>query len=100
MRFLLKNETAFKQELALLLLLAPLAFYLGDTLLESVLLVAVLVLVLIVEVINTAIEVAIDRIGEEYHALSGLAKDLGSTAVLISLFLAFFTWIAIGISKL
>lgn len=94
--FLLKNEAAFRQELAILLLLLPLAFFWADSTSESILLVMSLFIVLIVEILNTAIEVTVDRIGREHDYLSGLAKDLGSAAVLASLLMAFFIWGVIG----
>ena len=88
--FILKNEAAFKQELTLFLLLSPFAFIIGQSLSETVLLLFSLWMVLVVEVINTSIEVVVDRIGLEHHDLSGLAKDLGSAAVLMTLIFAFF----------
>lgn len=96
--FILKNETAFKQELILFLLLSPFAFIIGQSLSETVLLLFSLWMVLVVEVINTSIEVVVDRIGLELHDLSGLAKDLGSAAVLMTLIFAFFVWIVFAIA--
>lgn len=60
---------------------------------ELLLLLMSLALVLIVEILNTAIEATVDRVGQEYHELSGLAKDLGSMAVLVSLLFAAGVWI-------
>lgn len=68
-----------------MLFLVPLALWLGQSLFEKVLMILSLLLVLIVELLNSAIETAIDRIGIEYHELSGRAKDIGSAAVFISL---------------
>ena len=96
--FILKNEAAFKQELTLFLLLSPSAFIIGQNLSETVLLLFSLWMVLVVEVINTSIEVVVDRIGLEHHDLSGLAKDLGSAAVLMTLIFAFFVWFVFAIS--
>ena len=91
----IKEETAVQQECLLLLVAIPAAFWLtGDTI-ERVLLVSSVVLVLIVELLNTGIEAAIDRIGTEYHELSGKAKDVGSAAVLVALCLAAVVWIMI-----
>ena len=73
-------------------IMLPGAFWLGTTLLERLLLAGSVFLVLIVELLNTAIEYTVDRIGPERHALSGRAKDLGSAAVLLSLLLAGLTW--------
>lgn len=82
------DESAFRQELFLACLFVPLAFYLGRDLPEKLLLICLVVLVLIVELLNSAIEATVDRIGLESHPLSAKAKDLGSAAVFISLLLA------------
>ncbi|MCF6254139.1 MAG: diacylglycerol kinase [Thiomicrorhabdus sp.] len=87
-----QHEAAFRQELVLCVLLLPVAFWLGQTVLEVVALIAVLFLVLIVELLNSAIESVVDRIGDEYHELSGRAKDQGSAAVLLALFMAILVW--------
>jgi len=86
------NEAAFRQELVLILLLMPLAFWIGDSLNEILLLVCISWLVVIVEVINSAVEAVVDRIGSEHHELSGRAKDLGSAAVFIALALNALVW--------
>ena len=88
------GETAFRQEALLAMVMVPLAFWLGQTWVESALLAGSVVLVLIVELLNSAVEAAIDRIGPEWHALSKSAKDLGSAAVLLALLLAGGIWIA------
>ncbi|MFB2831679.1 diacylglycerol kinase, partial [Aeromonas jandaei] len=75
------NEAAFRQELMLILLLMPLAFWIGDSLNQILLLIIISWLVVIVEVLNSAVEAVVDRIGPEHHELSGRAKDLGSAAV-------------------
>ena len=87
-----RQEAAFRQEVVISLLLLPLALVLDFSLLERLLLIAVMVAVLVVELLNSAIEAAIDRIGPEFHDLSGRAKDLGSAAVLLSLLLASGVW--------
>ena len=92
--FLLKNEAAFRQEAGLAALLTPFAFLISQSLVELVFLLLSLVLVLVVEILNTAIESTIDRIGTEYHELSGLAKDLGSAAVLVSLLFCAGVWLS------
>ncbi|WP_421291048.1 diacylglycerol kinase [Aeromonas taiwanensis] len=89
------NEAAFRQELVLILLLMPLAFWIGDSLNEILLLVCISWLVVIVEVINSAVEAVVDRIGSEHHELSGRAKDLGSAAVFIALALNALVWVAL-----
>jgi len=87
-----QHEAAFRQELVLVVLLAPVAIWLGQTALERAVLIGCCLIVLIVELINSAIEAAIDRHGEEHHELSGRAKDMGSAAVLISLLLVALVW--------
>ena len=87
-----RHEAAFRQEIALAVLLAPFALWLGTTPLEKTLLIGSLVAVLIVELLNSAVEAAIDRHGDELHELSGRAKDLGSAAVMLSLFLVAALW--------
>jgi diacylglycerol kinase (ATP) len=79
------HEAAFRQELLLCVILTPLAFYFGKTGVEKTLLLGSLILVLIVELLNSAIEAAVDRIGEDEHELAGRAKDMGSAAVFLSL---------------
>ncbi len=85
------NEAAFRQELMLILLLMPLAFWLG-ILNQILLLVVISWLVVIVEILNSAIEAVVDRVGSEHHELSGRAKDLGSAAVFIALALNALVW--------
>lgn len=86
------NEAAFRQELMLILLLMPLAFWVGDSLNQILLLITISWLVVIVEILNSAIEAVVDRIGSEHHELSGRAKDLGSAAVFIALALNGLVW--------
>ena len=88
------GEAAFRQEAILAIILVPLAFWLGRTWLETAALAGSVVLVLIVELLNTAVEAAIDRIGPEWHDLSKRAKDTGSAAVLLALLLAGGIWAA------
>ena len=87
-----QNEAAFRQGLALACVVIPLGFWLGDSGVERALFVAPMVLILLVELINSAIEAAIDRIGLEHHRLSGLAKDIGSAAVLVAYLLLAVIW--------
>lgn len=86
------HETAFRQELALCVILLPLAWWIGDGPVEWILLLGSCLLVLIVELLNSAIESVVDRIGTEHHELSGRAKDIGSAAVMLSLLLAGLAW--------
>jgi diacylglycerol kinase (ATP) len=80
-----KHEEAFRQEVLLLLVATPLAFWLGKSGLEIALLIASVLLLLIVELLNSAIEAVVDRFGGEIHELSGRAKDMGSAAVFIAM---------------
>ena len=90
--WVLRNEEAFRIEAALFCLLLPAAFWWGQTGAERALCVLSLVLVLVVELLNTGIEVAIDRIGTERHELSGVAKDVASAAVHLSLLQVPLVW--------
>lgn len=87
-----RHEAAFRQEVLAAVVLIPLALWLDVTSVESVLLVMATLLVLIVEVLNTAIEAVVDRIGPDFHTLAGAAKDAGSAAVFLSLILWAFVW--------
>ncbi|MCI2282665.1 diacylglycerol kinase [Colwellia sp. MSW7] len=93
--WLYKNESAFRQEVILLLVAIPLTFLFNISIKEQVILLLAIIFVIFTEIINTAIEAVVDRIGLEIHPLSGLAKDLGSAAVLISLIIASSIWIII-----
>lgn len=90
-----RNEEAFRQELMLSAVLVPVACWLGGNGVERALLVGSLVVVLIVELLNTAVEVVVNRIGTDRHELSGLAKDLGSAAVSMSLVHAGIVWLLV-----
>lgn len=94
------GEPAFRQEAIAALVLVPLAFWLGQTWVETALLVASVVFVMVVELLNTAVETAIDRIGPEWHDLSKRAKDMGSAAVLLSLLLCVSVWAAALLHRL
>ncbi len=90
-----KYEQAFRLEVYILAILIPLAIYLGNTPIEYCLLIGSWVFVMIVELLNSAVEAAIDRIGMEQHELSGRAKDIGSAAVMVSIFLVVGIWAAV-----
>ena len=92
----IRHEAAFRQELVLVIVLSPVAFWLGQSIVERALLIGTLLMVLIVELLNSAIEAAVDRHGEEHHELSGRAKDMGSAAVFISLLVVVLVWGAIA----
>jgi diacylglycerol kinase (ATP) len=91
-----KYEAAFRQEIALTLVLAPPAMLLGRTGAERVILVGSCLLVLIVELLNSAVEATVDRVGDEHHELSGRAKDLGSAAVFVSLVAVATVWVTVA----
>lgn len=88
------GEPAFRMEACLAIVLLPLAFSVGQSWIETALLVAGVLLVMIVELLNTAVEAAIDRIGPEWHDLSKRAKDMGSAAVFLTSLLAGGIWLA------
>jgi diacylglycerol kinase (ATP) len=95
----LRHEEAFRIEVALAAVMIPLALLLPVTLVERIVLIGVVALVLIVELLNTAVEVAVDRDSYEIDSLGKRAKDLGSAAVLIALLLAGGTWVAILVAR-
>lgn len=86
------HEAAFRQECLAGAVLVPAAFWLGQDAVERALLIGVCLLVLIVELLNSAIEAAVDRVGTDHHLLAGRAKDLGSAAVFTSLLLVLCVW--------
>ena len=88
------GETAFRQECIAAVVLVPAAFWLGRSWVEVALLAGSVVLLMVVELLNTAVESAIDRIGPEWHDLSKRSKDMGSAAVLLTLLLCAGIWIA------
>jgi len=87
-----REEEAFRQECLLAVVVIPLGLWVGGSGVGRALLVGPMLLILIVELLNSAVEAAIDRIGIERHALSGLAKDLGSAAVFVSFVLLAADW--------
>lgn len=89
------NEQAFRQESVLCLILSPLALWWGDNGAERILLIGSLLILVVVELLNSAIEAVVDRIGIEHHELSGRAKDLSSAAVFVALLNAVLVWILI-----
>lgn len=86
------GETAFRQEAIASFVLLPASLWLGKSWMEVALLAGSVVLLMIVELLNTAVETAIDRIGPEWHDLSKRAKDMGSAAVLLSLLMCAGIW--------
>jgi diacylglycerol kinase (ATP) len=87
-----RNEAAFRQECALAAVLTPAAFWVGRNAVERALLIGSCWLVLIVELLNSAVEAVVDRVGTDHHKLSGRAKDLGSAGVFVSLALTALVW--------
>jgi diacylglycerol kinase (ATP) len=88
------EESAFRQELTLFVLLTPIAIFLPIAHLDKALLISSLILVLVVELLNSSVEAAIDRISFEHHDLSKRAKDFGSAAVMLALLIAVLLWSA------
>lgn len=87
------QETAFRQEALCSAILIPLAFFVGNGWVERAILVGSVVAVMVVELLNTAMESTLDRIGPQWHALAKRAKDMGSAAVLLTLVWSTGTWI-------
>jgi len=96
LRIAFTNESAFRQEVALAAVLIPAAVVLPFSAIERFLLVGAVLLVLIVELLNTAIEIALDRISTDQHRLTGAAKDIGSAAVLLSFIVMAIAWASIA----
>lgn len=90
-----QHEAAFRQEAVAALIAIIVACWLEVEPVTRVLLIGSVVLVIIVEVLNSAIEAVVDRIGSELHPLAGRAKDMGSAAVLLAILLALFVWLAL-----
>jgi diacylglycerol kinase (ATP) len=89
------NEAAFRQESVAVILAIIIACFLDVDAITRVLLIGSVALVMIVEILNSAIEAVVDRIGSELHELSGRAKDMGSAAVLMTILVALFTWVSL-----
>lgn len=92
LKLALRDEAAFREEILLAIVLSPAAWFLADNSIELAIMWGCLWLLLIVELINTAIEAAIDRIGPEIHPLAGKAKDAASAAVLLALINGIILW--------
>lgn len=94
-----KYESAFRQDVALCTVLLILSFWLAQTLLEWLVLIIPLFLLIMVELLNSAIENTVDRIGEEEHVLSGRAKDIASSAIFFCLILIAVVWLSMTWSR-
>lgn len=92
LKWMLKNEAAFQQELVLFIPLTVLACYLDISAVQSLCLILSLMFVLFAEMINTAVEAVVDRVGLEYHTLSGVAKNIGSLIVTLSMIMSAMVW--------
>ncbi|ABM02061.1 diacylglycerol kinase [Psychromonas ingrahamii 37] len=90
-----KYEAAFRQELLLAIILIPIACFLEVSQIERILLITPIILVMILEIVNSAIEAVVDRVGIEHNKLAGRAKDMGSAAVFVALGLTAYIWIEI-----
>lgn len=87
-----KHEEAFRQETIALIVGVPAALWIGTTVWQSALLISVLLLIMVVEMINSALEALVDRVSTDFHELSGRTKDMGSAAVLLTIFIAILVW--------
>jgi diacylglycerol kinase (ATP) len=94
-----KFEAAFRQEVALALVLLPSAFWLARTHIELILLIASVFWVLMAELANSSVEAVVDRTGSEHHELSGRAKDIGSALVFVSLVLLAIVWGIVAVNR-
>ena len=90
-----REEEAFRQECLLALVLIPLGLWLGQSGIERALLVGPMFVVLAIELVNSAVEATVDRIGVERHPLSAIAKELGSAAVFVAFVLLALNWILV-----
>ena len=90
-----REEAAFRQEAMLSLLVIPAGLYLGNSGVERAMLVSPMLLILVIEILNSAVEAVVDRAGTERHPLAGMAKDMGSAAVMLSFALLGTVWLLI-----
>ena len=95
LRAALRHEQAFRQEVAVLVVVIPVGLWVGRSGVERALLIGCWILVMVVELINMAIEAMVDRIGLERHELAGRAKDLGSASVFCAIVLATTVWVIV-----
>jgi diacylglycerol kinase (ATP) len=94
-----KNELAFRVEAIIIIILIPPAIWLGKSAAERALLIASCLLILIIELLNSAVEAVVDRIGKEHHELSGRAKDMGSAAAFFAMLTAGIIWVLIAYER-
>ena len=99
LRAAFRTQAAFRLELLVLVIAVPLAWILTDDPVERILLIGSWMLVIVVEILNSAVETVVDRIGKEHNELSGRAKDLGSAAVFCAILLAAGVWIVLLVGR-
>lgn len=90
-----KNEEAFRQEILAGIVMVPAGLFLGTTGTQRAILILSYFIIPLVELLNTAVEATVDRVGMEKHELSGRAKDLGSASVFLSICIAAIVWLLI-----
>ena len=90
-----RSQVSIRQEILILLVMSPVALWLGENGVERALMIGALLLILLTELLNAAIETTVDRIGTEHHELSRKAKDMAAAAVLVSLITAGTVWLLI-----
>jgi diacylglycerol kinase (ATP) len=93
------NEEAFRQEALVSVVIIPLGMWLGTTCIQRALLIGFYLIVPLTELLNSAVEAIVDRVGQEHHELSGRAKDIGSAAVLLSICIALIVWIGVACER-
>ena len=91
------NEAAFRQELLLVVILAPIAIFYGPSYADKAILISSLIFILLIEILNSALEAVVDRFGDKIHPLSGRAKDMGSAAVFLAFIIAGLVWFSVFI---
>jgi len=94
-----RNELAFRVEAIIIIILIPLGIWLGNSAAKRALLIASCLSILIIELLNSAVEAVVDRIGTERHELSGRAKDMGSAAAFIAMLTAGIVWALIAYER-
>lgn len=93
------NEEAFRQEMIVAIFVIPLGIWLGTSAIERAVLIGIYFIIPVTELLNSAIEAIVDRVGEEPHELSGRAKDIGSAAVFLSICITIIVWIIIAFER-
>jgi diacylglycerol kinase (ATP) len=93
------NEEAFRQEILLAILIVPVGMWIGTSCTQRAILIGIYFIIPLTELLNTAIEATVDRVGQEHHELSGRAKDLGSAAVFLSICITLIVWIIISYER-